>query len=601
MLTSQSLLLLPGSSTSVTIPNISYVVDSGRHKCRNYDSKTGVSSFDISWISKAAANQRAGRAGRTGPGHCYRLYSSSLFSRHMDEYELPEVLSRPLEDVVLAMKAMKISNISNFPFPTPPAQGQIDAAVKLLANLGCLHMEDNDTDGDGKVTPLGAAVATLPVGVRCGKMLLVGAHAGILDYTIVVVAAMSEKSPFVRAAEQQQEHGDSNNADNENDEEGENQSEETKKTKQKRWVHKGGDVLATMLAVGGYTYAGRGAGGMAEKVACGKFCEENSLNFATMERIQKIRVHLARLAKTRMTGADGVAAKTGGVPASMSPPNKLQERLLIQVIASGLLDNVAMLAPLGSIPGAHPFSLRSAFLSCSSSVKEPLFMDRNSVLYTRDSRQLPSWVCYDSIVRKTLKDGTPIATMKNITPVDSSWLGTVSKGSRLLSLGAPLSMPRPFYDKDRDEIMCHVETKFGNHGWEIPPVKVGMYDTLQKPEARNCVHFRTDDSFRYFARFLLEGKVLPELQDLPQFLNDSPAVITGKNPVGRVALFVSALSKAGIDSANALQKHWATVDDKFLFKYLKSWVKKDYESQARKLWINAVKENVKAWKRHSLS
>lgn len=106
------------AETSITIPGITYVVDTGRQKCRNYNSGTGVASYDIMWISKAAADQRSGRAGRTGPGHCYRLYSSSLYARHMDPFALPEVLTRPLEDVALAMKAMKISNISTFPFPT---------------------------------------------------------------------------------------------------------------------------------------------------------------------------------------------------------------------------------------------------------------------------------------------------------------------------------------------------------------------------------------------------------------------------------------------------------------------------------------------------
>lgn len=106
------------AETSITIPDISYVIDTGRQKCRNYNSVTGVASYDIMWISKASANQRAGRAGRTGPGHCYRLFSSSLFSRYMDDFALPEVLTRPLEDIVLAMKAMDISNVLNFPFPT---------------------------------------------------------------------------------------------------------------------------------------------------------------------------------------------------------------------------------------------------------------------------------------------------------------------------------------------------------------------------------------------------------------------------------------------------------------------------------------------------
>jgi ATP-dependent RNA helicase DHX37/DHR1 len=186
------------AETSLTIPGISYVVDSGRHKCRNYSHhKGGVSSFDVMWISQAAADQRAGRAGRTGPGHCYRIYSSSLYSRHMDAFEIPEVLARPLEDVVLAMKAMKIENVANFPFPTPPPRDQVAAAVKLLANIGCLDISSQQGTAivvDGQVTRLGQAVSKLPLGVRHGKMLLVAADAGLLDYAIAVVATLSENN-----------------------------------------------------------------------------------------------------------------------------------------------------------------------------------------------------------------------------------------------------------------------------------------------------------------------------------------------------------------------------------------------------------------------
>ena len=82
------------AETSITIPNISYVVDTGRQKCLSQHSTTGVKSYDIMWISKASANQRAGRAGRTGPGHCYRLYSSSLYDRQMEEFAIPEVLGK---------------------------------------------------------------------------------------------------------------------------------------------------------------------------------------------------------------------------------------------------------------------------------------------------------------------------------------------------------------------------------------------------------------------------------------------------------------------------------------------------------------------------
>ncbi|EEC49743.1 predicted protein, partial [Phaeodactylum tricornutum CCAP 1055/1] len=180
------------AETSITIPGISYVVDTGRQKCRNYNTSTGVTSFDIMWISKAAADQRAGRAGRTGPGHCYRLYSSSMYARQMDAYALPEVLTRPLEDVVLAMKGMNVSNVGDFPFPTPPDRKQLDAAVRLLADIGCVDLSEiEEKGGDGQATRLGVAVANLPLGVRFGKMLLVAAQAGVLDHAIAMIAALT--------------------------------------------------------------------------------------------------------------------------------------------------------------------------------------------------------------------------------------------------------------------------------------------------------------------------------------------------------------------------------------------------------------------------
>jgi ATP-dependent RNA helicase DHX37/DHR1 len=96
------------------IPDIKYVVDTGRQKSKNYHASTGIVSYNIMWISQAAADQRAGRAGRCGAGHCYRLYSSSLYSRHLDKFSTPEILTLPLEDVVLQMKAMKINSIGAF-------------------------------------------------------------------------------------------------------------------------------------------------------------------------------------------------------------------------------------------------------------------------------------------------------------------------------------------------------------------------------------------------------------------------------------------------------------------------------------------------------
>merc|ERR1712012_62630 len=110
--------------------------------------------------------------------------------------------------------------------------------------------------------------------------------------------------------------------------------------------------------------------------------------------------------------------------------------------------------------------------------------------------------------------------------------------------------------------------KFGSRGWEIPSLKMKMYDAITK-FPKNKAKFLSDDSFRYFARFLLEGKVLSEIIEVigdKGCWNDDPAIITRKTPIRKVALLVSDLSSNGIDSLAALRKHWAEVDKTFLSK-----------------------------------
>jgi ATP-dependent RNA helicase DHX37/DHR1 len=88
-----------------------YVVDAGRSKERDFDRGNGVSKYEVRWISKASANQRAGRAGRTGPGHCYRLYSSAIYNNTFPQFAPPEISRVPIEGVVLLMKRMGINKV----------------------------------------------------------------------------------------------------------------------------------------------------------------------------------------------------------------------------------------------------------------------------------------------------------------------------------------------------------------------------------------------------------------------------------------------------------------------------------------------------------
>eukprot|EP00116_Pleurobrachia_bachei_P002935 sb/3463197/ len=182
------------AETSLTIPGISYVVDSGRVKTKEYCSVTGMSRFTVVWVSHASAAQRAGRAGRTGPGHCYRLYSSAVMGNVMEEHTEPEICKKPIDGLVLQMKNLNIHRILNFPFPTPPSLHLIKSAERELLFLKLLEAAKTIT-GTGaevnKITELGRSCVNLPVAPRFAKLLLLAVDRGVLPFALTLVAALS--------------------------------------------------------------------------------------------------------------------------------------------------------------------------------------------------------------------------------------------------------------------------------------------------------------------------------------------------------------------------------------------------------------------------
>ncbi|KAA6401512.1 MAG: putative ATP-dependent RNA helicase DEAH13 [Streblomastix strix] len=167
------------AETSLTIPGIRYVVDSGLVKERIYNSVTGVITLQAVWESVASADQRAGRAGRVGPGHCYRLFSSSVQQNIFSKYSQPELLRMPLDHVLLSIISMTQSqtedeqikqpfslfqSVRDFPFPTPPAMDDIDNALTLLRNLGAIQIQKKElkdqftNQNNHKKAPLALAI-----------------------------------------------------------------------------------------------------------------------------------------------------------------------------------------------------------------------------------------------------------------------------------------------------------------------------------------------------------------------------------------------------------------------------------------------------------
>lgn len=184
------------AETSVTVPGIRYVVDTGLVRISRYSYRTKVQRLPIEPISQASANQRAGRCGRVAPGICIRLYGEEDF-QNRPEFTDPEILRTNLGSVILQMETLRLGAVDAFPFVEPPDRRFINDGYKLLHELGAV-------DGERRLTPLGQRLGKLPVDPSVGRMLLAGTEEGALEETLVIAAALSIPDPRERPLDARQ-------------------------------------------------------------------------------------------------------------------------------------------------------------------------------------------------------------------------------------------------------------------------------------------------------------------------------------------------------------------------------------------------------------
>ncbi|KAK9941383.1 hypothetical protein M0R45_017988 [Rubus argutus] len=180
---------------SLTIDGIFYVIDPGFAKQNVYNPKLGLDSLVITPISQASAKQRAGRAGRTGPGKCFRLYTESAFYNEMSPTLIPEIQRINLGSTTLALKAMEINDLLSFDFMDPPAP-QAVSAMEQLYSLGAL-------DEEGFLTRLGRKMAEFPLDPPLSKMLLANVDLGCSDEIMTIIAMIQTGNVFYRPREKQ--------------------------------------------------------------------------------------------------------------------------------------------------------------------------------------------------------------------------------------------------------------------------------------------------------------------------------------------------------------------------------------------------------------
>ena len=188
------------AETSLTIPGIVYVIDTGIARLSRYDPRSGTTRLQIEGISQASADQRKGRCGRVRDGICVRLYDEASFAAR-PAFTDPEIKRTGLAGVILRMKSLELGDVEDFPFLDPPHPRSISEGYRVLEELGALgaHRE---------LTPLGARLARFPVDPRIGRMILAGAEHDCLREVLVIAAGLNIQDPRERPREAQQKADD---------------------------------------------------------------------------------------------------------------------------------------------------------------------------------------------------------------------------------------------------------------------------------------------------------------------------------------------------------------------------------------------------------
>ncbi|XP_044232027.1 probable ATP-dependent RNA helicase DHX37 [Thunnus albacares] len=529
------------AETSLTIPGIKYVVDCGRVKKRFYDRVTGVSSFKVSWTSQASANQRAGRAGRTEPGHCYRLYSSAVFG-DFSLFSEAEITRRPVEDLVLQMKDLNIDKVVNFPFPTSPSAEALVAAEQLLVSLGALKepprtgsiKEMEQARLSCPITPLGRAMASFPVAPRYAKMLALGKQQDCLPYVIAAVAAMTVREIFE----------DLNRPAGNEDESSKLSQRRARLTQMRRlWAGQGaslllGDLMVMLGAVGACEFAG----------CTPKFCEENGLRYKAMVEIRRLRGQLTN-------AVNAVCPEVGVfVNPKMTPPTEHQVVCLRQIVLAGLGDHLARRVQAEDILDPKWKNGYKTPL-----MDEPVFIHPTSALF----KKLPEFVVYQEIMETTKM------YMRGVSAVEAEWVPQFLP--QYCHFGAPQESPSPWFCSTAGTIRCHRSSTFFRVGWQLPAVEMEYPDGVER--------------YKLFARFLLEGQVCPKLKKHSGHLLSNPSIMlkTWAKLQPRTEALLGALVSKRVDCREALLSAWKT-EDKFLLSAYCQWLPEAMHQEVAKSW-----------------
>ncbi|XVF32822.1 hypothetical protein REPUB_Repub17cG0115800 [Reevesia pubescens] len=570
------------AETSLTIPGIKYVVDTGREKVKNYNPTNGMDTYEIQWISKASAAQRAGRAGRTGPGHCYRLYSSAVFSNILPNFSCAEISKIPVDGVVLLMKSMGIDKVANFPFPTSPGPTALVEAERCLKALEAL-------DSNGRLTSLGKAMAHYPMSPCHSRMLLTViqimrrvknyARANlVLGYAVAAAAVLSSTNPFVMQSEESYTQTDESKQDDGSDP---LDSEKVLNKKEKSVKKKVGEMAKMSRAK--FSNPSSDTLTVAYALQCFElsksqveFCNENALHLKIMEEMSKLRKQLLQLVFNQNVhhdveqnflwthGTMEDVEHSWRVSSNKNPLLLNEEELLGQAICAGWADRVAKRIRGVSRSSEGDRKVNTVrYQACL--VKEAVFLHRSSSL----SSSAPEFLVYSELLH------TKRPYMHGATSVKSDWLVKYAKS--YCTFSSPLTDPKPYYDPQTDAVYCWVVPTFGPHLWQLP---------LHSLRISSDTHRAT-----VFGFALLDGQVLPCLRSVKPFMSASPDIILKPESYGqrRVGNLLHKLKTLSIDSCARLRETWEE-NSRALHSEILDWFQENFHKQFEKFWSQMLSD-----------
>jgi|TARA_X000000368_G_scaffold198547_1_gene156713 ATP-dependent RNA helicase DHX37/DHR1 len=551
------------AETSLTIPGVRYVVDAGRQKERKYERTSGMSRFEVGWISKASAEQRAGRAGRTAPGHCYRLFSSAHYVNDLDEFAAPAITTAPVDGVVLSMRYLGIDKVLNFPFITPPDFEQVRSATRTLEILGA-------TNQMGELSDIGRAMAQIPVSPRQARMLIAASVSGIKNcmvYAIAMCAGLGMDSPFLK-------HVEANDSEEKNEEE----KKPSVPPPHIKFHHVNSDALTVMQCLLAYDQFVQANGPSKAYM----FCQENRLHERTMREMSDLRKQLLRiLFRIGLIDEDELAQKIS-LSKLVIKPNSDLDKALRKALCCGWIDKVArrskqkeleQYARDAEIRGENIDSMsrsskalryKPAFdsLSNGSGVdnNRPVFLHPSSALHKTASE----FIVYNDLIQTQKRPYVVGATR-----VEPSWL--LQSDCLLEGMDRVLDDPIPRYAPNRDQVVCWVAPRFGPHLWELP-LKALDVTELEKAVGP-------------FATALLLGNVFECFAEIKDKYAAKPILcsrIEGRSQP-RVQNLLYALKKKGVCTKEKLMREFVRNRD-YLRKEISAWLKAGKSHTLDNIW-----------------